>query len=122
MKNSTKAALSASGYTLDHNHFCQMSDTTVQNVWVHEDGSRYTVTTMLDAQNRETVVKSWFYRGLGGSAKGQWYPYMRCNPDLNDNDQTLAQHAKRNRKTTPKTKIARRTRQQMRADNFVMYD
>jgi len=125
MKESTRAALSVAGYTRDDDSHRQMSDTSQSYRWNNADGSFYTVTELIEWKSDRPVVgavKSWVYRGLGGNAKGQWYPYMKCNPDLNDNDQTLAQHAKRNRKNTPKTKVYRRTSEQVRSDNFVMYD
>ena len=108
-------ALTTAGYAVDLRSLRQQSDTTRTYRWNHKDGSYYVV-TKIDGDRGH--VKSWFYRGLGGNAKsGKWFKDW---PD--EHDASLTAHVKKNKKKTPKTVVRRRSSDEVRRANFVLYD
>ena len=112
------AELTAAGYRLDVRSCRQASDATVQYRWDHKDGSYYVVTELLDALVMGPTVKSWYYRGPGGDAKSdKWFKNWPEEPG-----NALAEHAKKNKKAAPRTPHFRRTQEQIKRANFVLYD
>jgi hypothetical protein len=113
MKQQVIETLTAAGYRVDRGTLRQMSDTSQQYRWDHKDGAFYHITENLNAKGEITTIRSWFYRGLGGNAKSaKW----------DDQEATLVAHLRGNKKRTPKTKIERRTSDEVRRANFVLYD
>jgi hypothetical protein len=104
--------LTSRGYIVHAAHGRQLGERSAQSHYQHLDGSFYKVARNLNAQGHAASIKSWFYRGLGGNAKSGY----------DDAAESLVRHLKANKKDKPKTKITRRTSEQVRRDNFVLYD
>lgn len=108
-KDGHKKALLAAGYTKDNGHSRSSGMYSYMDHYAHNDKSFYKVTSKLDDNGKRQGVKSWMYRGKGGSAKGH-------------DDLDLTSHIQNNKKDTPPTKIPRRSSEQKFRDNYVHYD
>jgi hypothetical protein len=108
--------MDAAGYKEEFQRQVGMSSS--QYKYIHPDKSYYLVTYNTAPNGQTTDVKSWVYRGLGGNAKSG--PYYKDSPSWNSD--SLIKHLNSNKKDKPKTKIPRRSSEQKRRDNFVMYD
>ncbi len=117
-----KKELNNKGYKLDKDSYRQASAVTEQVKYNHQDGSFYMITILTDdvkfpggIKMRAGSIKSWHYHGKGGTkTSNKYYP--------ENAEKDLIIHLNKNKKDTPPTKIPRRSSEQKRKDNFVMYD